>query len=107
MFFGQSRLQVEAVGIGIQPHVIQRRAHGSQRIRAGTQGVLVGRKLDRTGYPILAFELVDGLAGGIWPELTHAGHGKFTIVKRLHHSISAFCSRSMSTFTPLGALQPL
>src|SRR4029453_8987888 len=46
-------------------HVGERRLQRAQRLRRGTERVLVGGQLDRVGDAVLAFELVDRLAGRI------------------------------------------
>ena len=59
---GQRGPQVGTAAIGVARQLVEPHQRHGPRLRAGTQGTLVGRQLDDVGEPQLALQLLDGFA---------------------------------------------
>jgi hypothetical protein len=80
----QGLLQLEAVGVRIQPEIIELTANRFERFRAGSQGVFVGGQLDRLGDAVFALELGSRLARRIGSEFADAGCGQTLVIQCFH-----------------------
>ena len=75
-FRAQLLLEHEAVAVRVERNAVERRAQGGERARARAERILVRGQLDGVLHAVLAFELLDWLAGLVWRDGAHTGRGE-------------------------------